>query len=581
MMWANKKYLLNDINAPSSIASSPPSDVISHAPKMEFIMWSEDNTYFNFCAEHYIGNLTWGEPLAPLVDKLKVKEIARGWSSSVKIVPTITNFNQRNVSNFTLDTLTSLPQPYIIKPTHTSGGVVIVQNDTYRCIKGFCDNRATPLGPKAMKKAKKLLHFNLNRDFSKSYGEMQYKFVPHRIIVEEALPMHKFRDVTYWYLVDGQPIFVSLECTDDPKKRVFLSSRFQRLPMRLKKEICSENVEKPKTWERMWKIAKELGRHIPGVVRLDLYADEADVYFSEFTFTTDHCSLEFQPRVADGLLYAILHGEIPMSAVDAEFVERTIGDTSWVYVPLDGIQLDSSATTTHPSPVDLCARFSDRHRGECYNAARAVEDHPLRCLASKGDLYSSIGQFKSPTFQSVLARVDWPWACGIVVLLIILNALGIGGREKRQHRQYLSNMAYLAMVVLYKRSSPKSSGFWSPDSLFMTIQESYQVFTIVHPPSSSFIAITHIATYWFEVAAWRAKSLRWMLFWYLMYELVASYVNEFSHHLEEDNSIRCMRVSFIRNMKQYAVDDFIRAYLLPPFFVYGYLLPKFLFYFLW
>jgi hypothetical protein len=76
----------------------------------------------------------------------------------------------------------------------------------------------------------------------------------------------------------------------------------------------------------MASIAKELGQHVPGIVRIDLYAigGSQDVYFSEFTFASNACEMYYEPLVADGLLYAILHEKIDPLLVDAGFVERTI-----------------------------------------------------------------------------------------------------------------------------------------------------------------------------------------------------------------------------------------------------------------
>ena len=87
----------------------------------------------------------------------------------------------------------------------------------------------------------------------------------------------------------------------------------------------------------MHEIARGIGKHVPGIICLDLYASDEDVYFAEFTFTTAACTRNvcFQPLVADGLLYAILHGQIDPNAATAKYVEKTIGGKSWAFVSLD------------------------------------------------------------------------------------------------------------------------------------------------------------------------------------------------------------------------------------------------------
>jgi hypothetical protein len=131
-------------------------------------------------------------------------------------------------------------------------------------------------------------------------------------------------------------------------------------------------------------------------------------------------------------------------------------------------------------------------------------------------------------------------------------------------------------VVLYKSLQPNSAGLLAPSSIPATVVDSIRAFIVIHPVSSKLIAWSHVGTYWFEVFAWRAKTLQGVITWYIMYELVASFTNEYLHITEEDVGIRCTRVAFINEMKQYAVNDVVRAYLLPPFCTYGYLLPKLL-----
>ena len=70
------------------------------------------------------------------------------------------------------------------------------------------------------------------------------------------------------------------------------------LSMKLAKDICSDSVPKPDTRDRQRRIVESLGKHLPkGTIRVDLYAGEKDIYFSEFTFTTSKCDAKFTPAV--------------------------------------------------------------------------------------------------------------------------------------------------------------------------------------------------------------------------------------------------------------------------------------------
>jgi len=383
----------------------------------EYIMWSNDEAYFNECRARMLFNETWAKPLGPLVEKVEAKEFARAWSPSVSIVPTYAFYDESNITDLTLDVMTgnsSLSQPYVIKSGHRSGGVAVVQNNTYRCFKG-CGRSVgelvvgkrgfgkyatpIPLDDEVSSRALKLLQEELNRTYGIRQGEFQYRDIPHRIIVEEALPMERTMDVTHWYVANGIPILAGMECTSltaihqEDRKRNIYSPNFVELPVEIRAPRCAGfPVKKPKTWELMYEVAKELGSHLHGyVVRIDLYASDDRVYFSEFTFASGECkpTMNFHPRVTDGLMYAVLHGQIPASVVTPEFVERTIMNRSWVLiVRSNGGNRFRYMANSFPSPVDLCESDGSEDvlfnstslKDRCYAAARKVKSFPLRCF---------------------------------------------------------------------------------------------------------------------------------------------------------------------------------------------------------
>jgi len=84
----------------------------------EFVMWNNEEAYFNECRKHFLYNETWGKSLRPLVDKIRAKKIAAAWSPSVTIVPTLAFYDETNITELDYEAMQSLPQPYIIKPAH-------------------------------------------------------------------------------------------------------------------------------------------------------------------------------------------------------------------------------------------------------------------------------------------------------------------------------------------------------------------------------------------------------------------------------------------------------------------------------
>lgn len=133
-------------------------------------------------------------------------------------------------------------------------------------------------------------------------------------------------------------------------------------------------------------VVRDLAAHISGWCRIDLYAGDGGIFFSEFTFTPFACprNIVFKPLVVGGVVLAVANGEIDSKSVTAEFVEKTIGDKSWIHVSMfssnsgntTGLQVQSFGA--HPSPVDLCTavdRVANSGQGmylRCVDEARKI-----------------------------------------------------------------------------------------------------------------------------------------------------------------------------------------------------------------
>ncbi len=89
----------------------------------EYIMWSKDESYFSECKQRFIRNETWGELHAQYVDKIQAKKIlAKANVPDLRIIPTLAILDKANVSSYSLEFMRSIPQPYVIKASHVSGG---------------------------------------------------------------------------------------------------------------------------------------------------------------------------------------------------------------------------------------------------------------------------------------------------------------------------------------------------------------------------------------------------------------------------------------------------------------------------
>ena len=580
----------------SSMSHEVPSRPYLEPTPMSQQSFTEDMTFHGECRTRQLFNDTWGESIAPFVDKVGSKLLVERMETSVKIVPNIAIYDSTNISDFTPEVMRALPDA-IIKPAQGTGHTARLWNQTYSCFKNCkchfkkCKKTNGTIDIPWRKRqqnliaahahALKSMNFTLENvpDSILAAMEPQYKYVPRRVVVEEHLPMETMKEY-HWWTVNGQPVFACVRC-DQGGRRLgsYFSTSFHELEIGSFMDKCID-LAKPKTWNRMLSIVKKMGENIPGVVCIDLYANDEDVYFSEFTFTRHQCREHFQPIVADGLLYSMSHGLIESHLVTSEYVEKTIADRSWIHVsfepnkPSPGRNMGLSARG-YPSSLDLCRnQTTEKNVTICTQQAISASVFPLHCMVTKGKEIAAVGLLKHRTFKQILVKVDWCLALGLAILWLYLNKRVRGGQKEREYRQVWNCVVYLIVVVFYKSQQAIFSGLLAPSPLWTTVVQSYEAFTIVHPVTSPAIAVSHFGTYWIAIAAFRSKTLSSMLFWWFCYEVVTSFVNEFTHFAEEDDSVRCMRVSFILHAKQYAINDVIRVYLLPPLFVYGYLLPK-------
>lgn len=131
------------------------------------LMYPGKRTYSNHCRSSKLFNETWGEAVAPYVDKLTAKEVVRAMKVvNLKLVPTVAHYTAQNISEFTLDSLKDFPVDFIVKATHTSGGVARVFNGTYQCFK-LCS--VTMEDPLPVEQAFSVMKGNMQADLDREY----------------------------------------------------------------------------------------------------------------------------------------------------------------------------------------------------------------------------------------------------------------------------------------------------------------------------------------------------------------------------------------------------------------------------
>lgn len=200
-----------------------------------------------------------------MVDKYEVKKYVANIIGEEYIIPTLGIYNSFEEINFE-----NLPEKFVMKCTHNSGGIIICKN------KKQFDKR----------KAKKILEDCLKENFYYQSREWPYKNVIPRIIVEEYIEDNKEKDLKDYkfFCFDGNPklLFIAI---DRPKntKFNFYDINFKKLPFSQHYENFNKKVDKPKKYNEMIKLSKKLSKGIPHI-RVDFYEVNGKVYFGELTF---------------------------------------------------------------------------------------------------------------------------------------------------------------------------------------------------------------------------------------------------------------------------------------------------------
>ncbi len=183
--------------------------------------------------------------------------------------------------------LEDLPKKFVIKTTHSSGGVIVVNS------KDSFD----------LKKAKKILQKSLNNNLWNLNREWQYKNLKPRIIVEELIEPENDDLIDYkFYCYKGQVKFIRVvrglsknhdECFQD-----FYDDKWNWINVKRPGHQNFGPVKKPKMFEEMKYIAKELSLDFEHV-RVDLYCEFNKIYFGELTFTSGAGFNDYDPASFD------------------------------------------------------------------------------------------------------------------------------------------------------------------------------------------------------------------------------------------------------------------------------------------
>jgi len=215
-----------------------------------------------------------------MVDKAEAKKIVAEKIGVEYIIPTLGVYEKWDDIDFD-----ALPDSFVIKCTHDSGGLVIVKD------KNNFDKKA----------AKKIIKRHLKLNFYNSAREWAYKDVKPRIIIE------KFIDAG-----DGKsPADYKFFCFDGKVKALFVATgrpynthfdyfdeNYNNLGFTRAAPVSEVAPSKPENFEELKSVAEKLSAGFPHV-RVDLYSVGGKIYFGEYTIYPGAGIGAFEPEEWD------------------------------------------------------------------------------------------------------------------------------------------------------------------------------------------------------------------------------------------------------------------------------------------
>lgn len=203
-----------------------------------------------------------------MVDKYEAKRYVASVIGEEYIIPTYGVYDSFEEIDFT-----SLPQQFVLKCTHNSGGVFVCKDKTFFDIEG------------ARKQVNKWLKKN---PFWKN-REYPYKNVKPRIIIEQYMEDesgYELKDYKF-FCFDGTAkyIFVASDrgVDNEETKFDFYDMEWNLLPFTNGHPNSNKQMKKPDNFEKMIELSEKLSQGIPHV-RVDLYNINGQIYFGELTF---------------------------------------------------------------------------------------------------------------------------------------------------------------------------------------------------------------------------------------------------------------------------------------------------------
>ncbi|MBD7970574.1 glycosyl transferase [Paenibacillus sp. Sa2BVA9] len=199
------------------------------------------------------------------VDKFEVRKYIKRVIGDDYLIPLIGVYNNFDEINFE-----KLPDKFVLKCTHDSGGVIICEDK----------NKFNQF------QAKKTINSHLKKNYFYYGREWPYKNIPPRIICEQFIETPDGKAPTDYKFMcfNGQPEYIQVH-TDrfgPMYTKDYYDINWKKTNIRQGVPNSDMILPRPKNLGVMIDIAKKLSEKIPHS-RIDLYEQDGKIYFGEIT----------------------------------------------------------------------------------------------------------------------------------------------------------------------------------------------------------------------------------------------------------------------------------------------------------
>lgn len=220
-----------------------------------------------------------------LVDKYEVRKFVAERIGEQHLIPLLGVYN--NVDDIDFN---SLPDKFVLKPTHDSGSIIICKDKTKLNIQ----------------RAKSKLDKCLKRNYFLLGREYPYKNAKRRIIAEQFMEDENCSDLKDYkfFCFNGKPciLFYAADRFNSeglPPKFDYYDMNFNLLDIRRSgHENSPQKLEHFPEFDQMKKFAEVLAQGIP-FIRADFYLIKSHIYFGELTFFPAGGIVPFEPKKWD------------------------------------------------------------------------------------------------------------------------------------------------------------------------------------------------------------------------------------------------------------------------------------------